>query len=397
MKTICMLSDMHPLFDDRIYWKEAVSLKKHNFKVIHIGFDKENTDFISDEGIRIIAIKKRVFSRNIFLHKILKTIWFDNPHRVMMSRIVEVRADAYHIHDLKVNKLGRKIRKLPWKPKIIYDIHEDYGDIIRYYNSKKGLVKWLLYFYAFIIEVLEKRRTKCYDFYLPAVPLIKERFEKKNPLVPSEIIYNYTNLGAVSFSKKSHPEYDLIYSGLINRFRGPIEIINAVEIVKKTIPCIKMLFLGRFESEEYENSVKKLVIDKKLQNNITFKDAAPYENMGEYYKKAMIGLAIFHPIKIFYYSIQIKTFEYMLYGLPLICSNFGYIFRFVTESSAGIPVDPLNPANIADAIIQLLTNTSLYKQMSKNGILAAETRYNWKSEEMKLVNLYNKLLSVEPE
>ena len=110
---------------------------------------------------------------------------------------------------------------------------------------------------------------------------------------------------------------------------------------------------------------------------------------------AKIGLGIFHPIEVFYNTIQIKTFEYMLYGLPIICSNFGYINKFVTESQSGIPVNPLNSGEIADAVIKLLTQTDLYNKLSQNGKHVAQTRYNWKSEEVKLVNIYNKLLSIE--
>ncbi|MBN2522265.1 MAG: glycosyltransferase family 4 protein [Bacteroidales bacterium] len=396
MKTICMLSDMHPLFDDRIYWKEAVSLKKHGYNLIHIGFDKDCKDFMSPEGIRIITIKKRVFHRNIFLHKLIKTILFDNPHRTMMKKIVEVRADAYHIHDLKVNVLGEMIKKLPWKPKIIYDIHEDYGDMIRYYNQKKGFVKWLLFRYASIVERNEKRRTKNYDFYLTVLPEIKERFNKKNPHMQSEVIYNYTNLKPVSNTSKSLRKYELIYSGLINWCRGPLEIIDAIEIVKKTMPDIKMLFIGRFNSLEFEKYVKSKVRDKQLEENIEFQSEVPYEKVGELYNKSMIGMAVFHPIKVFYYSIQVKTFEYMLYGLPIVCSNFGYVNKFITESHCGIPVDPLKPEEIALAIIRLLTDSKLYQQMSRSGKQAAQTRYNWQSEEEKLITIYNKLLTVEP-
>ena len=395
MKTICMLSDMHPLFDDRIYWKEAISLKNHGYNLIHIGFDKKARDFISQEGIRIIAIKKRVFSNNIFVHKLIKILSFDDPHRAMMKKIVEVRADAYHIHDLKVNKLGNRIRKLPWKPKIIYDIHEDYGDIIRYYHQKKRIKKLVLFAYAFWIDFLEKKRTKNYDYYIHVVPQILEKFQQISPAVPSEIIYNFTNLTPLSSRETIEKKYDLIYSGLINRQRGPFEIISAIEIVKKSKPDIKLLFLGRYESKKLEDSVKQMASSKNLEKNILFKDAVSYNNVDEFYKEAKIGLAVFHPIKIFYYSVQIKTFEYMLYGLPLICNNFGNVNKFVTESNSGIPVDPMNPKEIANAIIKLMDDSQLYQQMSSNGIKAAQTRYNWKSEEIKLVNLYKNLLSVE--
>jgi len=102
-------------------------------------------------------------------------------------------------------------------------------------------------------------------------------------------------------------------------------------------------------------------------------------------------LGIFLPASIFYYGIQIKTFEYMAFGLPLICSNFGNINRIVSETRTGIPVDPLSPADISQALVRLLTDSDLYSQCSLNGIHAVKNIYNWKKEEKKLLDIYQKL------
>ena len=59
-----MISSLHGPFDDRIYWKEALSLRKCGFEIIHLCVGRQHRDFISDEGIRIIEIKKGRFSRN---------------------------------------------------------------------------------------------------------------------------------------------------------------------------------------------------------------------------------------------------------------------------------------------------------------------------------------------
>ncbi len=392
MKTICMLSDMHPLFDDRIYWKEAVSLKNHGFHVIHIGFDKESSDFISNEGIRIIAIKKRVFSSNIFIHKLIKTLRFDDPHQLMMKKIVEVRADAYHIHDLKVNKLGRKIRKLPWKPKIIYDIHEDYGDMIRFRKKRNMLSKLITYLYAYHIDRKVKRNTKKYNYYLSVTPYIQHKFIEANPHIPSEIIYNYTNLFPDESQKNMKKEYDVLYSGLICRVRGVEEIIKAVKLLKPLNPDIRVLFIGRFQSIVYENEIKAKITSDKLDQNISVLPHVSYTKVADYYAKSRIGLGIFHPTKTYHKAIQIKTFEYMAFGLPIVCSNFGFIHKFVSESIAGISVNPLNPEEIAFAINKLLTEKELYEKYSRNGVNAAKSEYNWQSEENKLVKIYNHIL-----
>jgi glycosyltransferase involved in cell wall biosynthesis len=397
MKTICMLSDMHPLFDDRIYWKEAVSLKKFGYHVIHIGFDKERKDIISDEGIRIIAIKKRVFSRHILIHKFIKTLLFDDPHKQMMKKIIEVQADAYHIHDLKVNKLGRKIRKLPWKPKIIYDVHEDYGDMLRYYHRKKGLLKWFTFLYAMIIDRNEKRRTKTYDYYLHVTKEIQEKFAYVNPGVKSALILNYSNLKPLNDQYAIEKKYDILYSGLISYNRGALEIIKAANILNRTYSDVRILFLGEFESSEFEKLFKKSISESNLEDTVIYHPYVIQNKVSTYYCQSKIGVCTLHPIKKFHNSIPIKIFEYMSFGMPVIASNFAYMEFYIQETGAGILVDPLSPEEIADAVIYLLCNKDEYIRMQKNGLHAIETKYHWSMEEKKLISIYNQLLQIEPE
>ncbi len=388
-----MLSDMHGLFDDRIYWKEAVSLKKEGFKVIHIGFSHQEQDYITEEGIRLIGIRKKVFHSNIFLHKLIKTVKRDDLHKVMLKWIKEVRADAYHIHDVKILKLAGTINKLDWKPKIVYDIHEDYGDIIRFYNKLNFLFKGLVYLYAFLIDRHEKRRAAFCDYFIPVTPYIEDKFRKTNPAIPSKILFNYTNLESTTNRVNTEKIYDLIYSGSINWTRGILEIIKASEIICEVKPTLKVLIIGSFGSEDYRNYILGEIQKRNLENNILIHPMVDYNQMHQFYSQSKIGMGVFYPIKIFTYAIQIKTFEYMAFGIPIICSNFGYINKYVEESNTGIAVDPLNPQSIADAALLLLSNTELYNQLSLNGIYAARHKYNWESEALKLFSIYKTLFN----
>lgn len=392
-KTVCMLSDMHNLLDDRIYWKEAVSLKKEGYNVLHIGFANNAQDYYTNEGIRIIAVKKRVFHSNIFLHKLLKTLSCDNPHKVMWNCITQVKADAYHMHDVKILRFAKRMKKLSWKPKVLYDIHEDYGDIVRFYNKLNWLLKGPVYLYAFLIDWHEKRRAAYCDYFIPVTPYIEDKFRKTCPSVPSKIIFNYTNLEIAANNVNAEKIYDLIYSGSINWTRGILEIIKASEIICQFKPSLKVLIIGSFGSEEYRNFILGEIQKRKLEKNIILHTMVDYNQMHQFYSQSKIGLGVFYPIKIFTYAIQIKTFEYMAFGLPILCSNFGYINKYVEESNTGIAIDPLNPQSIADAAIQLLSNTELYNQLSKNGIHAARHRYNWYSEALKLCTIYKTLIN----
>lgn len=393
-KTVCMLSCLHGLYDDRIYWKEALSLKKHGYNVIHLGVGEEEKDFISEHGIRLISIKRKRYFTNPFVDKIFRTITFrKNIYKNIFLKANELNANVYHIHDLQLNKIGSRLKNLNQQPKVIYDVHEDYGDMIRYYHHRKGLVKLLLSGYAYIIDYLEKRRTKKYDYYIHVTKEILEKFHNINPSVKSEIIFNYSELSPEIEDNSLNKNFDILYCGQISFNRGALELIEAVNILRENNSQIKALFLGDFNTSEFGISFNELISKLKLKTNIIHIPAIPHNEVSVYFKQSKIGICTLHPIKKFHDSIPIKIFEYMSFGLPIVASNFAYMEYYVNSSKTGITVDAKASAGIAKAIDKLLSDTKLYNSCSLAGTTAVIEKYNWQKMEDKLIPIYQEILN----
>ena len=86
-----------------------------------------------------------------------------------------------------------------------------------------------------------------------------------------------------------------------------------------------------------------------------------------------------------------KLFEYMMAGLPVICTNFILWKEVVEENDCGICVNPNNVNEITDAINYLINNLDIAKQMGENGRKMVQKKYNWESEEKKLLEIYRSL------
>ncbi len=69
-------------------------------------------------------------------------------------------------------------------------------------------------------------------------------------------------------------------------------------------------------------------------------------------------------------------------------SNFPLWRDIIEKNNCGILVDPLKPAEIADAIDWVFNNSKEAEQMGKNGIRAVKEQYNWSIEEKKLFEFY---------
>jgi glycosyltransferase involved in cell wall biosynthesis len=392
MASVCMISSLHGLYDDRIYWKEALSLKNHGYDVVHIATGDNDLDFISEHGIRLIQVKKKRYFRNPYLDILFRKITFrPDVYKKILRICVTLHADVYHYHDIQINRFSRKLKHLSQSPALIYDVHEDFSDLILSGKSVNSLAGMLFRLYANWLNRWELSRASSCDFIIAAVDHIYKKFGGMAANGKAAVIYNYTTLQPDTILPADHKKYDAIYCGQINSLRGGMEIAQAVVMARKAIPGIRVLLLGPVPDETYKKELLAMIAKNNLQDNLILYGNVPYRDINAFYQGSRIGLGIFMPVSIFFYGIQIKTFEYMAFGLPVICSNFGTIDQIIRETGSGITVDPRSPEAISNALITLLTDKEIYNTCSMNGRLAVKNKYNWKTEETKLLDIYKRL------
>jgi glycosyltransferase involved in cell wall biosynthesis len=389
---VCMLSCLHSLQDDRIYWKEALTLKKAGYNVVHIGLGNEKADYYSKEGIRLIQVYHRRYFRHPVADKLFRIITFRrNSTRNIFTAAQSLQATVYHLHDLQLNRIGPQLKRLPWFPKVIYDVHESYKDL--FIGHSPWLLQPLFYFYGSYIQHWEIKKARHYDAIIATEEYVWALFSKSLPGKHCEIIYNYSYFAADSLQVAANKKtYDVIYSGTVSRLRGIYELVAATQLVKHRIPGIKILVIGSFNSADLKRKISQQINRLGLQSNLLLHDGVPFEQISAYYRASRIGLCLVHPITLHRNAIFIKAFEYMAFGLPVIASNFGRIQEIVKTTEAGITVDPLQSSAIAGAIIALLTDSALYERCRAKALTSVKETYNWQRQEKKLLDIYKSLL-----
>lgn len=115
------------------------------------------------------------------------------------------------------------------------------------------------------------------------------------------------------------------------------------------------------------------------------------KEVNDLYGKSVLGLLLYQPAKNHFESQPIKMFEYMAAGIPIVCSAFPLWRRLVEENNCGVCADCTNPNAVRRAIERLLDAPQTSQNMGFNGRKAVLEKYNWASEEQKLVDLYNSL------
>jgi glycosyltransferase involved in cell wall biosynthesis len=390
-KTVCMISCLHPLKDDRIYWKESISLQKHGYKVVHIGVSDNSNDYISEHGIRLISLKRKQYFKNPFIDKFFRTITFrPNIYSEILKTAATINADVYHFHDYQINRIGKKLKSLPQKPKVIYDVHEPYPVTVSTTDSQNPFKRLFWRIYGLYVQYFEFSNSKYYDLIITTEENVQQRFQTHLKNIPIEIIYNYIDIepGNNSLQKK----YDFIYCGGIRKRRGIYEILKACTFLKNKGLKFNTILIGHIHDNGLEEEIMNFIASNQLTDCIELKPAVSYEEIVRYYESSRIGLAIFNDNKVNRIIMPIKIFEYIVFGLPVITSNLGHMYDITSTHKTGLTINPNSVQELASAMEKLINDKNLFNSLSENCQRAA-IQFKWVHMENKLIQIYNNLVS----
>jgi glycosyltransferase involved in cell wall biosynthesis len=378
---VCIITSVHPPFDTRIFHREAKSLANNGidvtfivpWKLINITIDKINIVGLTQNKLRI--------------QRLLKSL------KVLNSALCQT-ADIYHFHDPELIPLGILLQLITKKP-VVYDIHEHYPDAIK---LKDWIPGWIRKFAAIFFDSLEICFASFFAALITADDAIASRFHNCHDRLV--ILYNFpkADFGQMQKGIKPHRQHavQLIYVGGINRDRGQWLMLDVVRILaSEKNKDVGLWVIGNLASDEKRcEFVKAIESDEVLRNRVVCPGIIPQEDLGPWLASADVGLVPLQPVAKFYKNIPTKMFEYMAVGLPVVGSDLPPIRRFIEESKAGLLAVPADPHSHAEKIFSIIEHPEMAKQMGLHGRKAFLTKFNWASEEKKLLSLYRKLLNL---
>ncbi len=366
---VCILTSVHPALDIRIFHKEAKTLAQAGYEVVLIA--QHNKDEVVD-GVKIIALPQ---PRNRF-SRIFGLTWL--AFRLAFKQ----KASIYHFHDPELLPVGLLL-KLLIRAKVIYDVHEDVPKDILTKDWLPSLIKKP---FAQVVGFIEKQVACHLDAIVTATEAIADTFKKPKPIV----IHNYPDLTALRKPDRHQiheGEFVLIYIGVINRLRGAVEMVRALEYLSIDLK-VRLELIGKLEPSDLAQELAAMPGSQRVR----FLGWLPWEEAWHHAQSATIGLVLFHPAPNHEKALPNKLFEYMAAGLPVIASNFPLWREIVESNKCGLTVDPLNPEEIAQAIEYLLEHPELRQEIGENGRRAVIEKYSWEREAEKLLALYQRLL-----
>lgn len=368
-----MLTSVHRIFDDRIFHKESRSLVRAGYEVFLVAPHERDEKV---EGVQVLGVLK---SRSRLRRMLLTFI------RVLL-RGLKVRATIYHFHDPELIPVGLFLRGLGRK--VIYDIHEYNADTVL---TKHWLPTGARRTVSRVVMWLDRYAVKKMSGVVVVNEDMAELFQSGLPSAcPVITIHNYPELqDAAPDDGHLADEPVGIYVGGLSKDRGLEVLLEAGKRLRLAYPEARIQVLGPLELAGVRRECA--FVDMWGAYGVEYLGRVPHREVPKRLRRARVGLIPWLPTPNHLKGTPVKLFEYMLAELPVVASDFGFISLIVRNTGCGLLVPPGDAAALSKAIEVLLRDPSKAAEMGLRGRMAVLDRYNWGSEEKKLVALYESL------
>lgn len=206
-----------------------------------------------------------------------------------------------------------------------------------------------------------------------------------NGVDPSE----FDHLPPYGFFRQKYPELNekkiLLFFSRINFKKGLDILARAFGEVAQKKDDVYLVLVGP-DNEGYATKVKAWLQEEETLGHSIFTGMLLGEDK----------LAVLRDSDIFVLPSYTENFgnavvEAMACDLPVIISNKVNIWRDVLEASAGIVTD-CDSHQVAEAILKLLDEPKLGKEMGKRGKNLVEEKYTWPKATKQMIGIYEEIL-----
>lgn len=227
-----------------------------------------------------------------------------------------------------------------------------------------------------ITFILEKMNLLRGDAYISESSYLLKMTEVvfKMSLAPNAVIYNPVDLPANPSDILQRIKNRIIYSGTLNENKGVLRLMQAWPLVKQQVPDAELYLYGKDGSTREGKSMRAYLINhysKQLKANVYLMGFVERTDLLKAMKTARM---IVLPSII--EGFALAPLESMSYGCPTIFTRNASGPELITHGVDGLLVDPLDPQDIAQAVVHLLKDDELANRLGQTGRRTIENRFS---------------------
>jgi glycosyltransferase involved in cell wall biosynthesis len=174
----------------------------------------------------------------------------------------------------------------------------------------------------------------------------------------------------------------VLFFGWIVEYKGLEYLLKAQPLIAKEVPGAKIVIAGKGDLKKYEN----LMTDRDAY--VIHNEFISYEKGAELFQRSSV-------LVMPYIDGSESGITALGYGFkkPVVVTDVGSIPEAVENGKTGFVVPPRDPEALAEAIVRLLKDEKLRREMGQNGYRKLNEDYSWEKIAEKTIRVYERALN----
>jgi phosphatidylinositol alpha-mannosyltransferase len=286
--------------------------------------------------------------------------------------------DLVHLHEPLMPMLCTTILRLS-KTANIGTFHASYGK--PGYNFGRPVGKWILrrWFHNLDGKIAVSR---------PAMEYASTNFPGFYNIIPNGVDVEHFSPGVAPIERFNDGRPNILFVSRLEKRKGLNYLLEAFRRVKEEVPDCRLIVVG--PGTRLRRKYEKYVARNRIQD-VFFVGFVPYDELPCYYQTA----DIFCAPSIASESFGIILLEAMAMGKPVVASSIEGYASVVSHGVDGLLVPPADKESLAQALISLLGEEALRREMGARGREKA-LEHSWERIARRILDYYVRILSEPP-
>jgi glycosyltransferase involved in cell wall biosynthesis len=340
-----------------------------------------------------VILSRKATGKNWFakiLNQCLK--WHKIIQLLSLLRLGEIKIVL--IRDLPLEALLISPLRVIFKFKLFFQYSAPLGDMnISYSKLNVGFRKFWLFVKGMIFNIATHQVIKKADIIFPITEFHKNDlriFADGKKIVPITMGVDERllkgNRKEIELLKTIKQKYHLIgYFGTLSFVRNPKFILKTFVKVRKKLPDCKLILMGSTNNKEEERKLKFMCEEMNINDDVIFTGKIERQKLMDYLSYCDVSLCAIPPKGYYKKSSPTKLYESLANSTPVV-ANKG-IFeqeKVILESGGGLLTD-YDPKSFSNAIIEIIKDKKMKKEMGENGRKYVTENYSYKTIARKIL------------
>jgi glycosyltransferase involved in cell wall biosynthesis len=225
----------------------------------------------------------------------------------------------------------------------------------------------------------------------------KKLTKNKIPTLVLPMSVDMSRFNSTTILVHKEDESYIAYCGSLNNQKDGIDIlIKSYLKIRMIYPKVKLYIIGGTTNAEYLRSLKNLVNDLNLEQDVSFKGFVDRADVPPLLSKA-IALALARPSSLQASGgFPTKLGEYLATSKPVVVTDVGEITKYLKDGVSAYISEPDSVEAFSDKLLECISDPERSKMVGFEGFKVASDNFDYKRQSIilnsYLINLNGKIL-----